>query len=163
MPPSILSSEALVIWMFRIAMNAPIMAANTAIQTAVLARPGPAAALGDDWLVARTTGVVAERARADMASPLGSDGVSDFRCHSLARRIDLLLKRFDGRDHRHAGTQFDRGIVERDLHGDALNHLGEIAGGVVRRQQREFLAAGRRERVDMAVHHLAGEHVERDR
>jgi hypothetical protein len=40
MPPSILSSEALVIWMLRIAMNEPIMAAMTAIQTAVLARLG---------------------------------------------------------------------------------------------------------------------------
>ena len=37
MPPSMLSSEALVIWMFRIAMNAPIMAASTAIHVAVLA------------------------------------------------------------------------------------------------------------------------------
>ena len=37
MPPSMLSSEALVIWMFRIAMNEPIMAASTAIQTVVLA------------------------------------------------------------------------------------------------------------------------------
>src|SRR5229473_7005621 len=118
MPPSILSSEALVIWMFRIAMNAPIMAASTAIQTAVLARSGPAAALGDGLPVARATGVVAERARVDMASPLGSDGVSNLRCHRLARRIALVLKRFDGRDHGHAGTQFDRGSVERDLHGD---------------------------------------------
>src|ERR1700744_3437977 len=40
MPPSMLSSEALVIWMFRIAMNEPIMAARTAIQTLALARLG---------------------------------------------------------------------------------------------------------------------------
>jgi len=39
MPPSILSSEALVIWMFRIAMNEPIMAARTATQVVTLARP----------------------------------------------------------------------------------------------------------------------------
>ena len=38
MPPSMLSSEALVIWMFRIAMNEPIMAASTAIQVVALAR-----------------------------------------------------------------------------------------------------------------------------
>src|SRR6266851_7602115 len=38
MPPSILSNEALVIWMFRIAMNEPIMAASTAIQVVRLAR-----------------------------------------------------------------------------------------------------------------------------
>src|SRR5471030_2248368 len=40
MPPSMLSSEALVIWMFRIAMNEPIMAASTAIQVMTLARLG---------------------------------------------------------------------------------------------------------------------------
>src|SRR5205085_8100957 len=42
MPPSMLSSEALVIWMFRIAMNEPIMAAETAIQVVTLARFGSA-------------------------------------------------------------------------------------------------------------------------
>ena len=52
--------------------------------------------------------------------------------------------------------------VERDLDGNALHHLGEIAGGVVRRQQREFLAAGGRDAVDAAVHDLAGEHVDGD-
>src|SRR6202007_1232598 len=46
MPPSMLSSEALVIWMFRIAMNAPIMAAITEIQTVALARSGWAGAAG---------------------------------------------------------------------------------------------------------------------
>src|SRR5712671_2407520 len=39
-PPSILSSEALVIWMFRIAMNEPIMAARTATQVVTLALLG---------------------------------------------------------------------------------------------------------------------------
>ena len=37
MPPSISSSEALVIWMLRIAMKAPIMLASTAIQEVRLA------------------------------------------------------------------------------------------------------------------------------
>ena len=41
---AILASEALVIWMFRIAMNEPIMAASTATQTAALARLGSLAA-----------------------------------------------------------------------------------------------------------------------
>ena len=40
MPPSMLSSEALVIWMLRIAMKAPIIAAKMEIQTVVLARSG---------------------------------------------------------------------------------------------------------------------------
>ena len=52
--------------------------------------------------------------------------------------------------------------IERDPHRDALHHLGEIAGGVVRRQQREFLAAGGRDAVDMAMHDLAREHVDLD-
>src|SRR5271170_3057560 len=105
MPPSILSSEALVIWMFRIAMNAPIIAANMEIQTTGLARPGLAAAICVCWPVARVTGVAAERARADMASPFGSR-VGEFRRHSLPRRLAGARQRFDGRDHRHAGAQF---------------------------------------------------------
>jgi hypothetical protein len=40
MPPSISSSEALVIWILRIAMKAPIMPARTAIQSLVLAPAG---------------------------------------------------------------------------------------------------------------------------
>src|SRR3954463_9486288 len=46
MPPSMLSSEALVIWMFRIAMNEPIMAASTAIQVVALARSDGAGEAG---------------------------------------------------------------------------------------------------------------------
>ncbi len=52
--------------------------------------------------------------------------------------------------------------IEHDLHRDALDDLGEVAGRVVRRQQREFLAAGRREAVDMALDGRAGEHVDVD-
>src|SRR5260370_6675422 len=47
MPPSMLSSEALVIWMLRIAMKEPIMAASTAIQTVALARFGSTAVGAD--------------------------------------------------------------------------------------------------------------------
>ena len=62
-------------------------------------------------------------------------------------------------------AQFDGSAVvgvECDLHRNPLHHLGEIAGGVVRRQQREFLAAGGRDAVDPAVHDLAREHVDGD-
>src|SRR5262245_10345990 len=45
MPPSMSSSEALVIWMLRIAMNAPIMPARTAIQAVVLALSEEGAAI----------------------------------------------------------------------------------------------------------------------
>ena len=52
--------------------------------------------------------------------------------------------------------------VEDDLHRDALHDLGEVAGGVVGRQQREFLTAGRREAVDAAAEELAREGVDLD-
>src|SRR5690242_9851227 len=70
MPPSILSREALVIWMFRIAMNEPIMAASTAIQVARFARLGsPAARSG---VAAGVAGVEIERLF-DMARPSGNE------------------------------------------------------------------------------------------
>src|SRR5437667_12280380 len=79
MPPSMLSSEALVIWMFRIAMNAPIMAANTAIQVVKLARSELAVALGAVLGAMRGAGAEAERARLDMTSPLGN-GIGGLGC-----------------------------------------------------------------------------------
>src|SRR5712664_2762598 len=69
MPPSMLSSEALVIWMFRIAMNQPIMAARTAIQMAALARLGPTVAPSDLLPEVRGAGIEADRTRFDMARP----------------------------------------------------------------------------------------------
>src|ERR1043165_1102976 len=144
MPPSISSSEALVIWMFRIAMKAPIIAAITAIHTVGLARSAlaSAAAFGI-WLEV-------ERVRALMASPLDGSDLGGLAAVQLGR---------DVRDDRHARPQLDRrAAFEHDLYGNALHDLGEIAGGVVWRQQCEFLAAGRRQRVDVTMHDLAREH-----
>src|SRR6185437_6822908 len=155
MPPSMLSSEALVIWMFRIAMKAPIIAARMAIHTAALARSG---FCGAACAAGRGTDGADERVRALMASPLRV-GVGDLRARRRLRGTALAHFRLDGRNDRHARPQLDgRAAFERDLHGDALHDLGEIAGGVVGRQQRELLAAGRGEAVDMAVHDLAREH-----
>jgi hypothetical protein len=42
-------------------------------------------------------------------------------------------------------------LVELDPDRDALNHFGEIAGGIVRRQQRELRTAGRRNPLDAAA------------
>src|ERR1700760_78116 len=122
MPPSMLSSEALVIWMFRIAMNAPIIAAETATQVVTLARSVPAGA-------ACGGGGGGERERGAMASPHGVRGEP----RGLGRigwRIgrrgdgDVPLG-LDGRDHGHAGAQRDFGAaVERDLDRDTLHHLG---------------------------------------
>src|SRR5271165_2460051 len=145
MPPSILSSEALVIWMFRMAMNAPIMAAITEIQTTALARSGAAGATATAMLRRTAVAGEVESARSDMASPFASSLTSLLRneqrhaglCDALRltqRSLSLLLLRLNGRDHRHPRAKLDAGRIQRDLHGDALHHLGEIAGGVVGRQ-----------------------------
>ncbi len=65
MPPSMLSSDALVIWMFRIAMKAPIIAANTAIHVVGLAR----SELADAVTVARGVGLAVAKASLAMTSP----------------------------------------------------------------------------------------------
>src|ERR1700755_2921027 len=75
MPPSISSREALVIWMFRIAMNEPIMAARMAIQVMVLARSDDGATclavvleVGDTAIEFGIAGLEIGR---DMGRPLG--------------------------------------------------------------------------------------------
>src|SRR6202020_1354267 len=94
MPPSMLSSEALVIWMFRIAMKAPIMAASTAIQVVRLAR--------------------SDGAELDMTRPSRKLTSGNFvRLAGGGRRARPFGTRpgLDGRGHRHAGAQVDRGVV----------------------------------------------------
>src|SRR5258708_38491519 len=49
MPPSIFSSDALVIWILRIAMKAPIIAASTAIHVVRLALSEASAGTGATW------------------------------------------------------------------------------------------------------------------
>src|SRR5262252_7433669 len=78
------------------------------------------------------------------------------------RAQDLRLG-VDGRIDRHAGAQLVGKLaagVEHDLDRNALDHLGEIAGGVVGRQQGEFLPARRRDAVDMAAEGDIREHVD---
>src|SRR5580704_5069944 len=98
MPPSISSSEALVIWMFRIAMKAPIIAARMAIHTVGLARSGLAGAM--------LFGIrlEAETASALMASPLNR---CDLRKRLRAGDVAVQFRR-DMRNHRHARPQLDR-------------------------------------------------------
>src|SRR5580658_898501 len=79
--------------------------------------------------------------------------------------IALGLIGVDSRDHRHPRQQaFEQWLVlvEFDPDGNPLHHLGEIAGRVVRRQQRELRSAGGRNALDMAVQPRAGEAVDRD-
>ena len=71
----------------------------------------------------------------------------------------------DGRDDREARPQRDllqHFLGEGDAHRDALDDLGEIAGRVVRRQQRELRAGGGRDRRHHALDHLAVERVDGD-
>src|SRR5258708_24445561 len=77
MPPSMLSSEALVIWMLRIAMKEPIMAASTAIQTVALARFG-STAVGADRPREGSGTDIADVAGFDMALP-SERGIRYFR------------------------------------------------------------------------------------
>src|SRR5436190_2044040 len=131
MPPSMSSSEALVIWMLRIAMNAPIMAALTAIQAVVLALSGvgaPAAGAPSNMVcVVVDIAPSCQPCWRNVRAPL----VDAFRCRGDLGRRGLGV---DGRVDRHAGPQHDgkrARLVEYDLHRDALHDLGEIAGGVV--------------------------------
>ena len=92
-------------------------------------------------------------------------GCAEARC-DLPRCVALgdhgclgVDSRFGG----HARTQQpgQAVVVERDLHGDALHDLGEIAGRVIRGQQREFEAAGRRQAIDMSLQPGVMETVDR--
>src|SRR5712691_3564737 len=67
----------------------------------------------------------------------------------------------DDRHARQQALQQRLALVERDTDRDALHDLGEIAGGVVRRQQRELRSAGRRNPAHAAVQFLLREAVDR--
>src|SRR3979409_1455862 len=81
-----------------------------------------------------------------------------------ARRPSMPRPGVDGRLDRHAGAQAagERLFIEHALHRHALPALGEVAGGVVGRQQREFKSARRRHAVDMALERDAGEGIDLD-
>src|ERR1700754_4359771 len=102
MPPSMLSSEALVIWMFRIAMNEPIMAARTAIQVVTLARSG--ALDGSD--AAREIGsadIEAEGLWFDMTRWSGNGRRNSGNCFCFD--AGFWCTRLDGGDDRHTRPQ----------------------------------------------------------
>ena len=54
-------------------------------------------------------------------------------------------------------------VVEIDPHRHALHHLDEIAGGVLRRQDRELRAGAGRQRADRALEDVIGEGVDLER
>src|SRR5438270_1122716 len=68
--------------------------------------------------------------------------------------IAVILVRFDGRHDAHARPQHVLGIhgaVQMNAHRDTLHHFREVAGRVVRRQQRELRPGGRRQALDVAA------------
>ena len=73
-----------------------------------------------------------------------------------------MLPRFHGRFDGEAGTQLrqQRIVGEADLHRDALHDLGEVAGRVLRRQQRELGAGAGREALDLAAELMIAEGVD---
>src|SRR3990167_113110 len=67
------------------------------------------------------------------------------------------------RHYRHAGTkalQFGGVLRQADFYRHALDHLGEVAGGVVRRQQAEFGTGGGIQAVEGALQAQLGESIE---
>src|SRR5882757_8361093 len=122
-----LSSEALVIWMFRIAMNDPIMAARTAIQVVRLARFGSTAVCSGLAREAGSADIEADGAGFDMALSPGNL-VRHFGCGGCLANLCLRFG-LDGRNHRHARAQCDRRVavaIERNLDRNPLHNLGEV-------------------------------------
>src|ERR1700761_3022373 len=80
--------------------------------------------------------------------------------------LSAIRARFVGmnpRDDRHPRQQALQqrlALIELDSNRDTLNHLGEIAGRIVRRQQRELRSAGGRDSRDAAMQPLVRETVD---
>src|SRR5258708_17361463 len=150
MPPAIVSSDALVIWILRIAMKEPIIAASTAIHVVRLALSEASAGTGATW---RGAGILMTF---DIFEPSPRQSVDAVLSGGDAR---LRQPGIDRGCHRHAGPQIaDQRTagVKADPDRNALNDLCDVAGGIVRRQQCDLLTAGGRDAVDMTLRGLGG-------
>src|SRR5262245_10879116 len=157
--PWMSASEALTIWMLRTAMKAPSVEPMTAIhilsEPAVLAASSAGAreidgAAAGSRLRALAGAVMAARSMAEMLEQSVADGawrmIGRFPRQFLRSGAALGQPRgflgqprgfgVDGRLDRHAGAQqtVQLRVIDRDFHRNALDDLGEIAGGVVGRQ-----------------------------
>src|SRR6266436_9444737 len=84
---------------------------------------------------------------------------------SLLSAIRACLVGMNSGFHRHPRQQARQqrlALVELNPDRDALDHLGEIAGGIVGRQQRELRSTGRRYSLDAAMQLLVREGVDCD-
>src|SRR6266702_6877389 len=81
---------------------------------------------------------------------------------SFAAIRALRVDAGDDRHARHEPRQQRLVVIELDAHGNALHHLGEIAGGVVGRQQRDLRTGRRRDALDLAAELFARKTVDGD-
>src|SRR4051812_3164842 len=135
------ASEAETIWMSRMAMNIP----NTiAMKAKSLRASNPAIIAGP-------------RAPPEIAPAVAMASVE------RGGLLGACVPGVDFDDDREAGTQLGRRAVRNaDTDGHPLGDLGEVAGGVLRRQQREFRAGSGRDALDGAVDLGAVQGVDRD-
>src|SRR5882724_6144276 len=164
--------DELTIWMLSTARKAPRAAPTTASQVLAVTLASASTlslACGDSGStgVARCGAAAMSGSRRPMADMAGLRAWPDGSALSrLARGRDADEAAAAGALGQHGRLGIDRrldrhpraqqagqrvGAVERDLHGDALHDLREVAGGVVGRQQAELEAARRRQAVDMAA------------
>ena len=113
----------------------------------------------------RTAADREQRLRRDAAARDCGPDSAVCRYFALSHLAMPRLVGVNSRHHRHARQQPLQqrlALVERDADRNTLHHLGEIAGGVVGRQQRELRSAGGRDALDAAVQQLVRESVDRD-
>ena len=132
--------------MSRIAMKAPRMPPPTAIQSRSDALRAAALAGNARWVIA--------------APAVGASGLRRPPAAGSAVRVD---RRGDRQARAAAAPASGSSGSSSDLHRHALHDLGEVAGRVLRRQQRELRAGARREALDRAGIVMAGKAVDVDR
>src|SRR6202051_1057381 len=126
--------------MLRTAMKAPRSAPSTIAQVVKLARSAGSRGLA----IASNTAMM----HAFVPAP-SMDHRGPHRAGARRRHLGV-----DGRGDGHSGPEIaaERIVrIDRDLHRYALHDLGEVSGGVVGREQRKFLPAGRSDALDTAL------------
>ena len=120
-------------------------------------RPASVAGADRPGRIAATASLTAWRFLVAKASSPSAPSSVGFGCVGIAG--------VDGRDDREAGPKRDllqHVLGEGDAHRDPLHDLGEVAGRVVRRQQRELRARGGRNRRHHALTDPPVERVDGD-
>src|SRR4051812_11732973 len=150
-PAWISDSDAETTWMSRIAMNMPKTMIRNAISRRGWIRSDGAAAASMDGVTVASVIVLQIRIAADRARNLLR--MDHLRRIEVGIAVGILgaLAGIDGGVDRHARAQqilFRNILRNADADRQPLHDLGEVAGGVVRRQQREHSTCRRRNAVD---------------